>query len=239
MDRRTFLKIGGGLALGTVAYPLPLFVTSLQAKNTVVCAKNKWGMVIDIGKCEEGCNKECMTACRKENNVPLFDDKRIDNYWIRVATLKQKFPNARPRPIPLLCNHCENPFCVKVCLVKASFKRKDGIVLIDEHRCIGCRYCMIVCPYKARSFVFKHHEQHTNPDAPKRQHGVVEKCNFCVSRVDRGLKPACVTACPNKAMNFGNLNDTQSEVAKLIATGKTWRIRPDLGSNPKVYYLGL
>ncbi len=237
MDRRTFLKIGGGLVIGTAMGPLPQLVTSLQARDTNTSAKNKWGMVIDISKCASGCNKECMTACRKEHNVPNFGDKKIDNYWIRVATLKQKFPNSQSRSIPLLCNHCENPFCVQVCLVKASFKRKDGIVLIDEHRCIGCRYCMIVCPYKARSFVFKHHEEHTNPDLPKRQHGVVEKCDFCVSRIDRKLKPVCVESCPNTAMFFGNLNDSQSEVSKLVATGKAQRIRPDLGSNPKVYYL--
>lgn len=236
MDRRTFLKITGSLVVTTA---MPQFLYCLQTKQSTTSTKNKWGMVIDINKCEAGCNKECMSACQKENNVAIFGDKRIDNYWIRVATLKQKFPNAKPRPIPLLCNHCENPFCVKVCLVKASFKRKDGIVLIDEHRCIGCRYCMIACPYKARSFVFKHYEQHTNPNTPKRQHGVVEKCNFCVSRVDRGIMPACVEACPNKAMTFGDLNDTQSQIAKLVATGKTQRIRPDLGSNPKVYYLGL
>ena len=98
---------------------------------------------------------------------------------------------------------------------------------------------MIVCPYKARSFVFKHHEQQTNPDVPKREHGVVEKCDFCVHRIDKGLLPACVEICPNKAMIFGNLNDPQNEVAKLVATGKTKTIRPDLGSKPKVYYLGL
>lgn len=239
MDRRTFLKIGGGLAIGAAMGPLPQLVTSLQATDTKASAKKKWGMVIDLNKCAQGCNKECMVICRQENNVPFFGDKKIDNYWIRVATLKQKFPNAQPRPIPLLCNHCEDPFCVKVCLVKASFKRKDGIVLIDEHRCIGCRYCMIVCPYKARSFVFKEEKGWTNPNSPKRVHGVVEKCDFCVSRIDAGLKPACLDACPNGAMVFGDLNDSQSEVAKLVATGKTQRIRPDLGSNPKVYYLGL
>jgi len=240
MDRRTFLKISGGLIAGTaLGGPLPLLVSSLQAKGTKASSENKWGMVIDLNQCAKGCQKECMSACRRENNVSLFGDKKIDNYWIRVATLKQKFPNAQPHPIPLLCNHCEDPFCVKVCLVKASFKRKDGIVLIDEHRCIGCRYCMIVCPYKARSFVFKENEGWTNPNSPNRVHGVVEKCDFCVKRIDAGLKPACVEICPNKAMSFGNLNDKQSEVAKLVATGKTQRIRPDLGSKPKVYYLGL
>ncbi|MDI6735021.1 MAG: 4Fe-4S dicluster domain-containing protein [bacterium] len=232
MDRRTFLKIGAGVVATTAMGPLPQLVSCLHAKDTKASAKNKWGMVIDVAKCVEGCSV-CMDACRKENNVSA------SNYWIRLATIKPKVPNAKPQPIPLLCNHCDDPFCVKVCLVKASFKRKDGIVLIDEHRCIGCRYCMIVCPYKSRSFVFKHYEETTNPDSPKRQHGVVEKCDFCVSRIDKGLMPACVEACPNKAMAFGNLNDPNSEVAKLIATGKAQRIRPDLGSKPKVYYLGL
>ncbi|MFH1563875.1 MAG: sulfate reduction electron transfer complex DsrMKJOP subunit DsrO [Nitrospirota bacterium] len=231
MDRRTFLKIGGGVALGTAIAPLPQLVSLLRAEDTA-SGKTKLGMVIDLSKCKAGCTV-CVDACRKENNVPP------DNYWLRVANIKPKFPNALGRPIPLLCNHCEDPFCVKVCLVKASFKRKDGIVLIDEHRCIGCRYCMIVCPYKARSFVFKKTDEWTNPDVPNRMHGVVEKCDFCVHRIDKGLMPACVEACPEKAMVFGNLNDPQSEVAKLIVAGKTQRIRPDLGSKPKVYYLGL
>ncbi|MEW6618190.1 MAG: sulfate reduction electron transfer complex DsrMKJOP subunit DsrO [bacterium] len=232
MDRRTFLKIGGGLAIGTAMGPLPQLVSSLLAKDIKASAKNKWGMVIDVTKCVEGCTV-CMDACRKENNVSL------DNYWIRVASVTPKVPDAKSQPVPLLCNHCEDPFCVKVCLVKASFKREDGIVLIDEHRCIGCRYCMIVCPYKSRSFVFKHQEGYTNSDSPKRQHGVVEKCDFCVSRVDNGEMPVCVVSCPNKAMFFGNLNDPNSEVAKLVASGKAHPIRPDLGSKPKVYYLGL
>lgn len=240
MDRRTFLKIGGGLVIGSsISSPLYSLVSSLEAKETKTSSQNKWGMVIDLNRCAKGCHKECESVCRTENNVPLFGNKKIDNYWIRVATLKPKSSQAQPRLIPLLCNHCEQPFCVKVCLVKASFKRKDGIVLIDPHRCIGCRYCMIACPYKARSFVFKEPEDASNPNSPKRMHGVVEKCNFCASRIDKGLKPACVEACPNKAMFFGDLNAPQSEVSKLVETGKTQRIRPDLGSKPKVYYLGL
>jgi molybdopterin-containing oxidoreductase family iron-sulfur binding subunit len=218
--------------------PLPRLISKVGAEDIRVLSRTKWGMLINIDNCTKNC-RACMEACRKENNVTLFGDPRIDNYWIRVATIRQKFPNAKARYIPLLCNHCEEPFCVKVCLVKASFKRKDGIVLIDQHRCIGCRYCMIACPYKARSFAFKETHKWSNQDSPKRKHGVVEKCNFCVSRIDKGLAPACVEACPKKAMIFGNLNDSESLIARTIATGKAKRIRPDLGSKPKVYYLGL
>lgn len=242
VDRREFLKIAGIstlLGIGGSGTILTLFSNVSQSYSSEKnLATKKYGMVIDLNRCVRGCTA-CMDACRKENNVPLFGDKNIDNYWLRIGTLKQKFSNAEPRPVPLLCNHCEDPLCVKVCLVKASFKRDDGIVLIDEHRCIGCRYCMIACPYKSRSFVFKETHDTTNPDAPKRMHGVVEKCTFCVSRIDSGLKPACVDSCPNGAMFFGDLNDSQSDVAKFVATSKAQNIRPDLGTKPKVYYLGL
>lgn len=241
MDRRDFLRVAGSSSLlGLAGAPVLGLLTSGVSESSQNSSKiigKKYGMVIDLNKCD-GC-KKCMDVCRKENNVPLFGNEKIDNYWIRVGKLTQKFPNAKTKNIPLMCNHCEDPFCVKVCLVKASFKRDDGIVLVDEHRCIGCRYCMVVCPYKARSFVFKHSETHTNPELPKRQHGVVEKCTFCFSRVDKGLSPVCVDACPNKAMLFGDLNDPQSDVASIVASGNTQRIRVDLKSGPQVYYVGL
>jgi molybdopterin-containing oxidoreductase family iron-sulfur binding subunit len=248
MDRRTFLKLGGAMALGLAIdssfrlYNLHAF--SAVEKSTI--GKSKWGMIIDVSKCADGC-KECVDACKAENNVPTFDDPKTDINWIRIVSLKQEFPNAEKRFIPMLCNHCENPPCVQVCPTKASFVRKDGIVLIDEHRCIGCRYCMIACPYRARYFNFRDpkeglKEEERNPDVPMRKEGVVEKCTFCVHRIDKGLEPACVEAC-NKlhegAITFGDLNDPNSDVSKLVASSKVHQIRADLGTKPKVYYLGL
>lgn len=244
MDRRTFIKIGGALTIGTAlgqGFQFYQAVAESGGEKTSALAKNKWGMLINLTKCDAGCTA-CVDACRKENNVPLFGDKERDIHWIRKAAVKQKFPNAKEQSVPLLCNHCENPACVQVCPTMASFVRKDGIVLVDKHRCIGCRYCMIACPYKARSFVFKETHDWTNKDVPKRMHGVVEKCDLCVHRIDKGQKPACVEACANAnkgAMVFGDLNDPESEISKLIANNAVQQIRADLGLKPKVYYIGL
>ena len=133
------------------------------------------------------------------------------------------------RPFPLLCNHCQNPPCVRVCPTKATFQRPDGIVAMDYHRCIGCRYCMAGCPYGSRSFNFRDpkpfiDKETRNPEFPARMRGVVEKCNFCVDRLAQGLMPACVEASKG-AIAFGDLDDPESEVRKLLI----WR-----GRNPMI-----
>ena len=119
---------------------------------------------------------------------------------------------------------------------------EDGIVIVDKHRCIGCRYCLVACPYNMRMFNFKENHVQHNKDYPTRSHGVAESCHFCHHRVDRGLKPACVEAC-NKAgrgaLVFGNLNDPSSEVARLVAGTVVRGLREDLGTKPKVYYIGV
>ena len=142
--------------------------------------------------------------------------------------------------LPVLCQHCAEPPCVDVCPTGASFKRIDGIVLVDKHICIGCRYCMMACPYKARSFV---HEETTNqkPHAPRGK-GTVESCTLCVHRVDAGRIPACVEACNkdgNKAMVFGDLKDSNSEITKQLASAPTTQLRPDLNLNTGVRYRGI
>jgi len=138
-----------------------------------------------------------------------------------------------------MCQHCANPPCVDVCPTGASFKRTDGIVLVDRHTCIGCRYCMMACPYKARSFV---HETVTDqkPDLPRGK-GTVEGCTMCVHRVDKGQNPACVDACAQKngAIIFGDLNDPKSEISKRLAAVSSTQIRADLGLDPGVRYVGL
>ncbi len=234
MERRDFLKLGGIVAAAGAVAPASslLYASKVESKNG-----NKYGMVIDLTKCD-GCG-ECVSACRTANNVATFPDEKINNHLLRIAHVKSKFPNSQEQAIPLMCMHCDNPPCVHVCPVKASFVRKDGIVLIDKHRCIGCRYCMVACPYKARSFVFKHHEGSSNPEVPKTMHGVVEKCEFCVSRVDHGQLPVCVETCKKGVMSFGNLNDKDSQVSRLITSGRVHRVREDLHLGAKVYYLGL
>ena len=200
-------------------------------------------MLIDTNRCTTDCTA-CLTACRKENNVPLFGEPARDVHWIRKVTIRDKDQRRPTVNLPVLCNHCEHPPCVHVCPTEASFVRKDGIVLVDEHRCIGCRYCMIACPYKARSLVY-HETKRTlesNPEVPIRSKGVVEKCTFCVHRLDNGLQPACVDACQKagkEAMLFGDLNDPNSEIAKRVRTVATKTIRPDLGLKPRVHYQGL
>jgi molybdopterin-containing oxidoreductase family iron-sulfur binding subunit len=141
-----------------------------------------------------------------------------------------------------MCNHCERPSCVRVCPTQATWKRKDGIVMMDQHRCIGCRYCMAACPYGSRSFNFVDprptlQKSGINPGYPTRTRGVVEKCSFCAERLARGKLPACVEACPVKALVFGDLNDPESEVARLLEEKYTIRRKPGLGTNPHVFYL--
>lgn len=244
IDRRDFLAIGTVMAAGTVAS------TAIPALSTFASTEKKeksgpqWGMVIDIRKCGLDCNA-CVKACDKENNVRHFPEPELDIQWIRIIKFKQRgVADAKERSLPAMCFHCEHPPCAHVCPVAATFVRKDGIVLIDEHRCIGCRYCMIACPYKARSFVSRSvkHQPGDNVDVPIRMHGVVEKCTFCVHRVDKGLEPACVEACKEHGgggMSFGDINDPKSEVYAAIRSSQATRIRADLGTNPRVFYLGI
>jgi len=192
----------------------------------------------------------CVLACDKENNVPEFEDKRIDPQWLRIAKFKAKY-SSKEFFAPLLCNHCEHPPCEQVCLTKATFQRPDGIVEIDMHRCIGCRYCMIACPYGARSFNFKDPLEglkEVNPKVPMRCEGVVEKCTFCVHRVDEAVakgvnpEPACVEACRlfgKGALMFGNIKDPESEVSKVLQEHAYVQLRAELGTGPHVFYINL
>jgi molybdopterin-containing oxidoreductase family iron-sulfur binding subunit len=201
-------------------------------------------MVVDLSKCQSqpDCTA-CLDACREENNVAFHGDSRWDIHWIRKVTLKKKTDSdtagAPEKSVILLCNHCDKPPCAQVCPVQATYKRDDGIVIVDHHRCIGCRYCMIACPYNARYFNFRDDEQWHNKDRPKRSHGVAEACTLCAHRLDVGEKPACVEACTKGALAVGDLDDSGSDVSRLIATNAVKRIREDLGTEPKVYYIGL
>lgn len=273
IDRRDFLALGTVMAAGTVFGPVGAALShsagghtpktepgtgagvddkpadsgvddQSRIKDYKASDKHSWGMVIDVNKCDTGCTA-CVDACRVENNIPDFNDPELDIHWIRKLNFRQKgVEGAKVRSMPAMCFHCEHPPCAHVCPVAATFVRKDGIVLVDKHRCIGCRYCMIACPYKARSFVSKHVEPKPgdNPDVPVRMHGVVEKCTLCVHRIDSGLLPSCVVACSkegNGAMVFGDFGDPNSEISKLVRTSKASQIRPDLGCNPRIFYLGV
>ena len=243
LDRRNILKIGGILAAGNVLGCGASFLwPSRRVRAATGSSTHKWGMVVDLGKCKEGCTA-CVDACRSENNVALLGDKARDIHWLRKVEIERTFPvGSSEISIPLMCNHCEHPPCVQVCPTRASHKRADGIVIIDYHRCIGCRYCLIACPYNARFFNFRENEEWPNKDYPQRKHGVSESCNFCAHLVDRGQKPACVTACQQAnvgALTFGDFNDPTDEVSKLAAETRARGIREDLGTAPKVLYVGL
>ncbi|MFC2172220.1 sulfate reduction electron transfer complex DsrMKJOP subunit DsrO [Acidobacteriota bacterium] len=246
MERRDFLKTAGGLVLaGASCAVAGRFLTAtygVKASAGDLTSVRRWGMVIDLTKCLPGCTA-CLKACREENNVAFLGDKRYDVHWIRKVGLKSESDHHAPeRPMLLLCNHCENPPCAQVCPVQATYKRHDGIVIVDHHRCIGCRYCMVACPYNARYFNFKEDEEWHNKEFPKRSHGVAEACTLCAHRLDRSEKPACVEACENinaNVLHVGDLNDAESAVSRLIAGTPTKRLRPDLGTDPKVYYIGL
>jgi len=199
-------------------------------------------MVIDLTRCRPDCTA-CLEACRKENNVAFFGDARWDVHLIRKVKIRRTYPAvSAEKPMLLLCNQCDRPPCVQACPVKATFQREDGVVLVDQHRCIGCRYCMIACPYNARDFNFKENREWPNKDRPRSSHGVPQSCTFCVHRLDVGQEPACVAACKKVGANVlavGDLNDPGSDVSRLIATHPVQGLREDLGTRPKVYYIGL
>ncbi len=234
IQRRQFLKTSVGAAAVAIA-PALLLLDVAHGRSEPVSSKVRWGMLINTTNCAD-CNK-CVTACNEENGLS-GGLSPTDSQWIRKVELKD-MSSGRAVSLPMLCQHCEDPPCVDVCPTGASFKRADGIVLVDMHTCIGCRYCVVACPYKARSFVHEPlHDQ--KPDVPRGK-GVVESCTLCVHRVDNGQQqqPACAEACPNKSILFGNLNDPESEISKKRRTEASTQVRADLGLNTGVRYQGI
>ena len=239
INRRQFLGLSGAAIAGAALAPSLRLIELAQARSPeeAASAQHRWGLLIDSSKCADGCTS-CVNACAEENGIQGHGRPTTDAQWIRKVTLKDK-QTGYVQNLPLMCQHCESPPCVDVCPTGASFKRADGIVLVDKHICIGCRYCMMACPYKARSFV---HETLTdqNPDVPCGK-GCVESCTMCVQRVDQGLNPACADACTkagHQAILFGDLNDPNSEIAKRIASKATVQLRADLALNPGIRYEG-
>lgn len=236
-SKRKFL--GGAAAVAGIAIAPGVLLQTAHAKpdNESVTNKVRWGMLIDTNKCDDGCT-DCVTACNEENGLTGFERPETDSQWIRKLTLKDK-QTGHVKTLPVMCQHCETAPCVDVCPTGASFKREDGIVLVDKHTCIGCRYCMMACPYKARSFI--HEDLQDQKDHAPRGKGTVESCTMCVHKVDKGENPACVTACSkeHKAMYFGDLNDADSDISKRLKKFGGKQIRADLGLNPGVRYQGV
>lgn len=255
-SKRRFLKIAGITALGLGAKPvLDVMAASgetakpkIRTGEKALSAK-RWGMVIDTRKLQsEEDLKPMIEICDKIHNIPKFENKNHEIKWIWEDEFKHVFPmqeqdflNDRLNHMPFLtlCNHCGDAPCVRVCPTKATFSREDGIVLMDFHRCIGCRFCMAACPYGSRSFNFRDPRpfiEKTNPDFPTRSKGVVEKCNFCAERLAVGKIPACVEV-SNGALTFGDLDDPESEVRQVLRNNYTIRRKPALGTGPSVFYI--
>lgn len=212
----------------------------------------RYGMVIDLNKCV-GCYS-CVIKCKQEHFLP--PGMNWGNILISETGV---YPSVTKHVYPVLCNHCAEPACVKACPTNATHQREDGIVIIDEDKCVGCRYCLIVCPYQVRTYNSNQKEYFPGQGLTEfeklgeklypHQTGVVLKCNFCRERIDegiaRGLKPgedreatpACVNTCPAKSRVFGDLDDPESEISKLISEKKATQLRPEFGTNPSVYYI--
>jgi len=247
MSRRKFLGAGATAAGVSLAPGISLInVAEAKPLADTVTSDKRWGMLIDTNKCAKGCSA-CVEACNTENGLNTGDElnSRPEQkaQWIRKVDLRDKL-TGHEVSLPLMCQHCENPPCVDVCPTGASFKREDGVVLVDKHICIGCRYCMMACPYKARSFI---HEELTNQvEVTPRGKGTVESCTLCVHRIDEDTNnqrdPACAEAClkeGHKAMIFGDLNDSSSELSRELKKHSTKAIREDLGLNPGIRYRGI
>lgn len=218
-SRRNFCLGAGAVAVGAATLAAAPAEAAARGDGD---AAHRWAMVVDVRKCV-GC-QACTVACIMENDVPENSFRTIVSTY--EVTEQGK---AGSSMLPRLCNHCEDPPCIPVCPTGATFQRRDGIVVVDNSVCVGCAYCVQACPYDAR---FVNHETQT-----------VDKCTFCVHRVEAGLLPACVETCVGGARVFGDLNDPAGAVSRLVRAapghGDPKVLKPDQGTGPRVFYIGL
>ena len=235
--RRKFMAVVTGTA--ALALAPGLILRQAQAdgdEKSGLKANARWGMLIDANKLPDG-GDGVVKACQAEHgwgNEPHSNDAQ-KAHWVRKVTVTEK-TTKHVTQLPIMCQHCETAPCVDVCPTGASMKREDGIVLVNKHICIGCRYCMMACPYKARSLV--HESLFDQKASSPRGKGTVESCNMCVKRVDEGKQPACVEASAG-AIIFGDLNDENSEISQALKANSSTQIRADLGLNTGVRYQGI
>lgn len=242
--RRRFLRGIG--ALGAVAAVSSVSLVELRAQSArsadVPMRKgatntHRWGLLINTDKCSTGCDA-CVRGCNDEHGLADTGNDATDAQWIRKLDLKNNL-SGQLSSLPMMCQHCESAPCVDVCPTGASFKRADGVVLVNKHTCIGCRYCVMACPFKARSFI---HENLTDQKAiAPRGKGTVEGCTLCVHRIDKGdhQQTACADACSQEGHNailFGDLNDPESDLSKTLAEHGGTEVRSDLELNTGVRY---
>ena len=254
-SRRSFLKVAG-LSVFALSSGVAGLANAAQVapgryeRGANALHAKRWAMVIDTRAFKSAEEyKPIIEACHSFHNVPKIPGKQ-EVKWMWLDNYDHAFPDdlsEHQKPsllqaqFPLLCNHCTNPPCVRVCPTQATYKMEDGIVAMDYHRCIGCRFCMAGCPYGARSFNFMDPRKHLpkempNPAFPTRMIGVVEKCTFCAERLAVGQMPACVAA-SNGRILFGDLDDPNSDVRHALAENYSIRRKPNLGTQPGVYYL--
>ena len=248
-SRRAFLKSAGSAAFVT-SVPLSAFtfLTQEEARAAVAAATVRWAFLVDTTECV-GCGL-CVDACKQENEIPY--DAPVTRTWVERYVVTKDGQTHTDSPmggrdgftssairdeeidpddiakaffVPKLCNQCDNPACVQVCPVGATYQTDDGVVLVDRDWCIGCGYCIMACPYGVRFF---------HP-----VHKVADKCNFCYHRITKGMDPACVASCAFGARRIANLRDPDDPVTKIITTERVAVLKDEYGTRPHVFYLGL
>ena len=239
LARRRFLT-GLGLLAGVASAPGLMLMRAAGARSPEKPASEaqRWGLLIDADKCAADCDA-CVRGCNEEHGLRGQGRPATDAQWIRKLTVTDP-TSGDTSAFPVMCQHCRSAPCVDVCPTGASFRRADGIVLVDKHICIGCRYCMLACPYKARSFI---HETLTDQlTHTPRGKGTVESCTLCVHRVDKHdaqAVPACAQACAeagHNAIEFGDLDDPSSSIATRLRERGATQIRADLRLDTGVRY---